>query len=200
MIGKAQSSFQGNTVNTIDFTVHSVLCSQDLKVKAAEQKSLIDFIESCVEKMQLQFEDSVTQKLEPRYKITKSLPKFGYVKLSEPAETFQWGTFGSLKGHLPLDKKKLQDPGDFCYYQSREMESHLCDSLLDIGLTSVFSQSWYQAELKLKHSQPEASWVSLFSAMHLAALCFGGICNRNYFYTRSLTNLVLFILLQYLPF
>ncbi|KAM9290997.1 nesprin-2 [Morus bassanus] len=37
---------------------------QDLKVKAAEQKSLIDFIESCVEKMQPQFEDSVTQKSE----------------------------------------------------------------------------------------------------------------------------------------
>ncbi|XP_075568151.1 nesprin-2 [Pelecanus crispus] len=37
---------------------------QDLKVKAAEQKSLIDFIESCVEKMQPQFEDGVTQKLE----------------------------------------------------------------------------------------------------------------------------------------
>ncbi|KAM6392914.1 nesprin-2 [Pluvialis apricaria] len=37
---------------------------QDLKVKAAEQKSLIDFIESCVEKMQPQFEDSVTQKFE----------------------------------------------------------------------------------------------------------------------------------------
>ncbi|XP_010138785.1 PREDICTED: nesprin-2-like, partial [Buceros rhinoceros silvestris] len=37
---------------------------QDLKVKAAEQKSLIDFIESCVEKMQRQFEDSMTQKLE----------------------------------------------------------------------------------------------------------------------------------------
>ncbi|KAM9652315.1 nesprin-2 isoform 3-T5 [Morphnus guianensis] len=37
---------------------------QDLKVKAAEQKSLIDFIESCVEKMQPQFEDSITQKLE----------------------------------------------------------------------------------------------------------------------------------------
>ncbi|KAM6311325.1 nesprin-2 [Aegotheles albertisi] len=37
---------------------------QDLKVKAAEQKSLIDFIESCVEKTQPQFEDSVTQKLE----------------------------------------------------------------------------------------------------------------------------------------
>lgn len=108
MIGKAQSSFQGNTVHTIDFTVHSVLCSQDLKVKAAEQKSLIDFIESCVEKMQLQFEDSMTQKLEPRYKITKSLPKFSYVKLSEPAETFQWGTFGSLKGHLPLDKKNCR--------------------------------------------------------------------------------------------
>uniref|UniRef100_A0A803XRM3 Spectrin repeat containing nuclear envelope protein 2 n=1 Tax=Meleagris gallopavo TaxID=9103 RepID=A0A803XRM3_MELGA len=41
------------------FIIHSVLCSQDLKVKAAEQKSLIDFIESCVEKMQPQFEDSV---------------------------------------------------------------------------------------------------------------------------------------------
>ncbi|XP_053922750.1 nesprin-2 [Cuculus canorus] len=37
---------------------------QDLKVKATEQKSLVDFIESCVEKMQLQFEDSETQKLE----------------------------------------------------------------------------------------------------------------------------------------
>ncbi|XP_042654923.1 nesprin-2 isoform X2 [Tyto alba] len=37
---------------------------QDPKVKAAEQKSLIDFIESCVEKMQPQFEDNVTQKLE----------------------------------------------------------------------------------------------------------------------------------------
>ncbi|KAM6069250.1 nesprin-2 [Theristicus caerulescens] len=37
---------------------------QDLKVNAAEQKSLIDFIESCVEKMQPEFEDSVTQKLE----------------------------------------------------------------------------------------------------------------------------------------
>uniref|UniRef100_A0A8B9BV74 Spectrin repeat containing nuclear envelope protein 2 n=1 Tax=Anser brachyrhynchus TaxID=132585 RepID=A0A8B9BV74_9AVES len=58
-------SHGSNTVHTIDFTVHSVLCSQDLKVKAAEQKNLIDFIESCVEKMQLQFEDSMTQKLEP---------------------------------------------------------------------------------------------------------------------------------------
>ncbi|NXI70462.1 SYNE2 protein, partial [Anseranas semipalmata] len=48
------------------FLQHSGFQSpQDLKVKAAEQKSLIDFIESCVEKMQLQFEDSVTQKLEP---------------------------------------------------------------------------------------------------------------------------------------
>ncbi|XP_017663047.1 PREDICTED: nesprin-2 isoform X3 [Lepidothrix coronata] len=37
---------------------------QDLKVKAAEQKSLIDFIESCVLKMQPQLEDSVTQKSE----------------------------------------------------------------------------------------------------------------------------------------
>ncbi|RMB98642.1 hypothetical protein DUI87_24859 [Hirundo rustica rustica] len=37
---------------------------QDLKLKAAEQKSLIDFIESCVEKMQPQLEDSVTPKSE----------------------------------------------------------------------------------------------------------------------------------------
>ncbi|KAM7024204.1 nesprin-2 isoform 2-T2 [Acridotheres tristis] len=37
---------------------------QDLKLKAAEQKSLIDFIESCVEKMQPQLEDSVTLKSE----------------------------------------------------------------------------------------------------------------------------------------
>ncbi|XP_064278968.1 nesprin-2 isoform X2 [Passer domesticus] len=35
---------------------------QDLKLKAAEQKSLIDFIESCVEKMQPQLEDSMTLK------------------------------------------------------------------------------------------------------------------------------------------
>uniref|UniRef100_A0A8C0F857 Spectrin repeat containing nuclear envelope protein 2 n=1 Tax=Bubo bubo TaxID=30461 RepID=A0A8C0F857_BUBBB len=53
-----------NTVHITDFTVHAILCAQDLKVKAAEQKSLIDFIESCVEKMQPQFEDNVTQKLE----------------------------------------------------------------------------------------------------------------------------------------
>uniref|UniRef100_A0A8D0G160 Uncharacterized protein n=1 Tax=Strix occidentalis caurina TaxID=311401 RepID=A0A8D0G160_STROC len=53
-----------NTVHVTDFTVHAILCAQDLKVKAAEQKSLIDFIESCVEKMQPQFEDNVTQKLE----------------------------------------------------------------------------------------------------------------------------------------
>ncbi|XP_015486173.1 nesprin-2 isoform X3 [Parus major] len=37
---------------------------QDLKLKAAEQKSLIDFIESCVEKMQPQLEDSVTPQSE----------------------------------------------------------------------------------------------------------------------------------------
>ncbi|XP_066045092.1 nesprin-2 isoform X1 [Chamaea fasciata] len=37
---------------------------QDLKLKAAEQKSLIDFIELCVEKMQPQLEDSVTPKPE----------------------------------------------------------------------------------------------------------------------------------------
>lgn len=69
MIGKAQSSFQINTVHTTDFTVHAILCTQDMKAKTAEQKSLIDFIESCVEKMQPQFEDSMTQKLESRYKI-----------------------------------------------------------------------------------------------------------------------------------
>ncbi|XP_063255607.1 nesprin-2 [Prinia subflava] len=38
---------------------------QDLKLKAAEQKSLIDFIESCVEKMQPQLEDSVTPESAP---------------------------------------------------------------------------------------------------------------------------------------
>ncbi|XP_069712839.1 nesprin-2 [Phaenicophaeus curvirostris] len=53
---------------------------QDLKVKATEQKSLIDFIESCVEKMQLQFEDSVTQKLESSN--TESDPK---IKQADPA-------------------------------------------------------------------------------------------------------------------
>ncbi|KAM6273721.1 nesprin-2-like [Porphyrio hochstetteri] len=44
---------------------HDFQHPQDQNVTAAEQKYLIDFIESCVEKMQLQFEDSVTQKLEP---------------------------------------------------------------------------------------------------------------------------------------
>lgn len=58
-------------MHTTDFTVHALPCAQDLKVKAAEQKSLIDFIESCVEKMQRQFEDSMTQKLESRYEIRK---------------------------------------------------------------------------------------------------------------------------------
>ncbi|NWX82754.1 SYNE2 protein, partial [Nothoprocta pentlandii] len=48
-----------------EFTVHTVLCSQDLNVKPTEQKSLIDFIESCVEKMQLQFDESVPKKLIP---------------------------------------------------------------------------------------------------------------------------------------
>ncbi|KAM8807307.1 nesprin-2 [Eudromia elegans] len=38
---------------------------QDLKVKPPEQKSLIDFIESCVEKMQLQFDETVPKKLKP---------------------------------------------------------------------------------------------------------------------------------------
>uniref|UniRef100_A0A8C3EGB7 Spectrin repeat containing nuclear envelope protein 2 n=1 Tax=Corvus moneduloides TaxID=1196302 RepID=A0A8C3EGB7_CORMO len=44
--------------------VESPGASMDLKLKAAEQKSLIDFIESCVEKMQPQLEDSVTPKSE----------------------------------------------------------------------------------------------------------------------------------------
>ncbi|XP_065605086.1 nesprin-2 isoform X2 [Cyrtonyx montezumae] len=38
---------------------------QELKINAAEQKSLIDFIELCVETMQPQSEENVTQKLEP---------------------------------------------------------------------------------------------------------------------------------------
>uniref|UniRef100_A0A8U8BMT5 Uncharacterized protein n=1 Tax=Geospiza parvula TaxID=87175 RepID=A0A8U8BMT5_GEOPR len=46
---QAQSSLQ---IITVHVTVHAILCAQDLKLKAAEQKSLIDFIESCVEKMQ----------------------------------------------------------------------------------------------------------------------------------------------------
>jgi len=69
VIGKAQSSFRINTVRTTDFTVHAILCAQDLKVKAAAQKHLMDFIESCMEKMLPQSEDRVIQKLESRYKI-----------------------------------------------------------------------------------------------------------------------------------
>uniref|UniRef100_A0A803Y061 Spectrin repeat containing nuclear envelope protein 2 n=1 Tax=Meleagris gallopavo TaxID=9103 RepID=A0A803Y061_MELGA len=81
VLRKSESSVHDNNFRAIlhtqfIFIIHSVLCSQDLKVKAAEQKSLIDFIESCVEKMQPQFEDSV--KSEPRYKATKSLPRFSY--------------------------------------------------------------------------------------------------------------------------
>lgn len=131
----------------------------------------------------------------------KITPQIQLCKAVRTSWDFSVGHLWFFEGTFAFSlKKKLQDPGDFCNHQSREMEFHLCDNLLDTGLTSVFSQSWYQAEFKLKHSQPEASWVSLFSAVHLAALYFGGICNRNYFYTRSLTNLVLFILLQYLPF
>uniref|UniRef100_A0A8C3QAL4 Uncharacterized protein n=1 Tax=Geospiza parvula TaxID=87175 RepID=A0A8C3QAL4_GEOPR len=58
---QAQSSLQ---IITVHVTVHAILCAQDLKLKAAEQKSLIDFIESCVEKMQPQLEDSMTPKSE----------------------------------------------------------------------------------------------------------------------------------------
>uniref|UniRef100_A0A8C5TZX1 Uncharacterized protein n=1 Tax=Malurus cyaneus samueli TaxID=2593467 RepID=A0A8C5TZX1_9PASS len=58
---QAQSSFQ---IITAHITVHAIFCAQDLKLKAVEQKSLIDFIESCVEKMQPELEDSVTSKSE----------------------------------------------------------------------------------------------------------------------------------------
>lgn len=71
-------------------TVHAILCAQDLKLKAAEQKRLIDFIESCVEKMQPQLEDSVTLKSESRYRITQSVTKFSDVKLPKPAKALQW--------------------------------------------------------------------------------------------------------------
>lgn len=41
---------------------------------------------------------------------------------------------------MPLEEK-LQKLGDFCHQQTREMKSHLCDSLSDIGLTAVFRVS-----------------------------------------------------------
>lgn len=84
---KHNNNFRAILQTQLIFIVHSVLCSQDLKVKAAEQKNLIDFIESCVEKMQPQFEDGV--KSEPRYKAIKSLPTFSYVQLPKPTETLQ---------------------------------------------------------------------------------------------------------------
>lgn len=86
---KRNNNFRTILCTQLIFIVHYALCSQDLKVKAAEQKSFIDFIESCVEKMQPQLEDSVTQKSEPRYKETKSLPRFSYVQLPKPTETVQ---------------------------------------------------------------------------------------------------------------
>uniref|UniRef100_A0A8C4V5A0 Spectrin repeat containing nuclear envelope protein 2 n=1 Tax=Falco tinnunculus TaxID=100819 RepID=A0A8C4V5A0_FALTI len=60
-----QSKSERVIINKVHIThsiVHTVLCVQDLE--AAGQKSLIDLIESCMEKMQQQVEDSVTQKLE----------------------------------------------------------------------------------------------------------------------------------------
>uniref|UniRef100_A0A8C0UZ05 Spectrin repeat containing nuclear envelope protein 2 n=1 Tax=Cyanistes caeruleus TaxID=156563 RepID=A0A8C0UZ05_CYACU len=77
---QAQSSFQIITVHII---AHAILCAQDLKLKAAEQKSLIDFIESCVEKMQPQLEDSVTPQSESRYRITQSVTRLNDVKVTE---------------------------------------------------------------------------------------------------------------------
>lgn len=87
MIEKAQSSLQ---IITVHITVHAILCAQDLKLKAAEQKSLIDFIESCVEKMQPQLEDNVSPKSESRYRATQSVTRFSYVKLPKPAGALQW--------------------------------------------------------------------------------------------------------------
>lgn len=83
MIEKVQSSLQ---IITVHITVHAILCAQDLKLKAAEQKSLIDFIESCVEKMQPQLEDSMTPKSESRYRITQSVTRCSDVKLPKLAE------------------------------------------------------------------------------------------------------------------
>uniref|UniRef100_A0A8B9GDL0 Spectrin repeat containing nuclear envelope protein 2 n=1 Tax=Amazona collaria TaxID=241587 RepID=A0A8B9GDL0_9PSIT len=47
-----------------NFTVHTIFSPQDPEIKAAAQKSLFDFIELCVEKMQPQVEDNLTSKLE----------------------------------------------------------------------------------------------------------------------------------------
>ncbi|XP_009079159.1 PREDICTED: nesprin-2-like, partial [Acanthisitta chloris] len=59
---------------------------QDLKVKAAEQKSLIDFIESCVEKMQPQLEDSMTPKSEPSNGESDSKSKQADPTLAPPKD------------------------------------------------------------------------------------------------------------------
>lgn len=132
---KHDNNFRAILHTQFIFIIHSVLCSQDLKVKAAEQKSLIDFIESCVEKMQPQFEDSV--KSEPRYKATKSLPRFSYVQLPKPTETLQEHC---LEQCVPVEGK-LQELGDFYCQQSGEIEFHLCDSFLDTGLTGLHGVS-----------------------------------------------------------
>lgn len=99
------------SVHITYFTVYTILSAQDLQVKAAEQKRLIDFIESCVEKMQPQFQDSVTQELESRYKITKSATRFSDVKVPAPAETLQWHRW--FWAVVCAFRRKIADDGRF---------------------------------------------------------------------------------------
>lgn len=130
MIEKAQSPLQ---IITGHITVHAALSAQDLKLKAAEQKSLIDFIESCVEKMQPQLEDSVTPKSESRYRITQTVTRFSDAKLPKLAEVAPLVLFF---GSVCLKKKNGKSLG---LQESREMEKcHLCDSLCDTELTPEF--------------------------------------------------------------
>uniref|UniRef100_A0A672UCE7 Spectrin repeat containing nuclear envelope protein 2 n=1 Tax=Strigops habroptila TaxID=2489341 RepID=A0A672UCE7_STRHB len=68
---KHMNVMQSKELHINDFIVHTIFCPQDPEIKAAAQKSLFDFIELCVEKMQPRFEDSMTPKLESRYKIPK---------------------------------------------------------------------------------------------------------------------------------
>uniref|UniRef100_A0A8C6IUA3 Uncharacterized protein n=1 Tax=Melopsittacus undulatus TaxID=13146 RepID=A0A8C6IUA3_MELUD len=56
-----QSKIQSDEYSACNFTVHTIFCSQDPEIKAAAQKSLFDFIELCVEKMQPQVEDMFSQ-------------------------------------------------------------------------------------------------------------------------------------------
>uniref|UniRef100_A0A8B9G878 Spectrin repeat containing nuclear envelope protein 2 n=1 Tax=Amazona collaria TaxID=241587 RepID=A0A8B9G878_9PSIT len=51
-------------MNAVQSKIHTIFSPQDPEIKAAAQKSLFDFIELCVEKMQPQVEDNLTSKLE----------------------------------------------------------------------------------------------------------------------------------------